>query len=267
MWMVLRKTMTMSSGSGSSPSSSEGVIRRSGKKVPRLQAGLEKFSRLACSTVMASVLLSGIASASSVITPSGDPGRAAGNPFDYANITVLSSSATYSSGSDVRDVFGGSFSTLEGPGHIIFADTPGAVTTYQITFQTASPMTISSYALYLGEDGTSLNRSATNFQLKANGNLISNVALAPQGQSYSSAFGSGFIKVTDTFGPVTGSTFQALFTANTGTFGGIRVFELDAFGGVANVGQQANGVPEPSSVGMALLGGLMLLPLLRRRGR
>jgi hypothetical protein len=255
--------MTTDLWSGFSSASSEVIIRRSERKVPCRQACLEKFSGLARRTVVASILLSGIASASSVITPSGDPGRAAGNPFDYANITILSSSATYNSASDVRDIFGGSFSTLEGPGHTIFADTPGVVTTYQITFKTASPMTISSYALYLGEDGTSLNRSATNFQLKADGNIISNVALAPSGQSYSSAFGSGFIKVTDSFGPITGSTFQALFTANTGNFNGIRVFELDAFGGVA--AQQSSGVPEPSSIRMALLGGLMLLSLFRRR--
>jgi hypothetical protein len=100
--------------------------------------------------------------------------------------------------------------------------------------------------------------------LKADGNTISNVALAPAGQSYSSAFGSGFIKVTDSFGPITGTTFQALFTANTGYFNGIRVFELDAFGGAANV-QPVNGVPEPSSIRLGLLGGLILMSFFRRR--
>jgi hypothetical protein len=63
------------------------------------------------------------------------------------------------------------FSTLEGPGHTIFADgNPGG--TYQITFTAKAPTTISGYSLYLGEDGISLNRSATNFQLIADGKSI-----------------------------------------------------------------------------------------------
>lgn len=263
MWMSVRKSMTRLR-SGLRPASLKTPYLRSERNLPCRQDLLGKFSRLVQTTVFAAVVVSGIASASSVITPSSDPGRAAGNPFDYANITILSNSPTYNSSSDVRDIFGGSFSTLEGSGHTIFADTPGTVTTYQITFKTQAPMTISSYALYLGEDGTSLNRSATNFQLKADGNTISNVALAPSGQSYSSAFGSGFIKVSDSFGPVTGTTFQALFTANTGFFNGIRVFELDAFGAAASVGP-VSGVPEPSSIRLALLGGLILISFFRHR--
>lgn len=264
MWMSVRKSVTHLR-SGLNSAALKFLCRRSERNLPCRQDLPGKFSRLVQTTVFASVLVSGIASASSVITPSGDPGSAPGNPFDYSNITIVSNSPTYNSGSDVRDIFGGSFSTLEGSGHTIFADTPGTVTTYQITFQTHTPMTISSYALYLGEDGTSLSRSATNFQLKADGNTISNVALAPSGQSYSSAFGSGSIKVSDSFGPVTGTTFQALFTANTGYFNGIRVFELDAFGGPAITAGPVTGVPEPSSIRLALLGGLILISFVRHR--
>jgi hypothetical protein len=214
--------------------------------------------------LLGALLSCGIASASAVITPSGDPGRAAGNPFDYSNINIVSNSATYNSGSDIRDIFGGTFSTLEAPGRTIFAD---GQATYQITFTTLRPTALTGYSLYLAEDGTTLNRSATNFQLKADGNLISNVAIVPSGQSYTSLYGgSGAIKISDSFAGVTATTFQALFTANVGQFSGIRVFELDA-NGASVFGGAATGVPEPSTMYLTCLGGLLLATRFRWRPR
>jgi hypothetical protein len=212
--------------------------------------------------VLVSFLLTTAASASTVITASGDPGAAPSNPFNYTNITINSNSPTYNSGSDIRDIFGGTFSTLEAPGRTIFADNPFQVSTYQISFTTSAPVSLSSISLFLTEDGGSNYRSATNFQLKAGGALIANIALAPLGQSYFSAFGSDSIKVASTFAPVTATSFQAIFTSNNGYFNGIRVFELDGQGSSATT---VSSNPEPSSIHLALLGGLMLAWHIRRR--
>lgn len=207
--------------------------------------------------------LASTAMASPVITPSGDPGRTPSNPFDYSNLTVTQNSATYSSGSDIRDVFGGSFSTLEAPGRTIFADHPGQVTTYDIFFTTNSAVSLAGYSLFLEEDGPgSLNRSATNFELLANGNVVSNVALAGTGSNYAMRFGSDAISVSDTFSPVTATTFEAIFTSNIGFANGIRVLGFQA-----EVGSQSGLTPnpEPSTISLALLAGLAFAAFYRRR--
>jgi hypothetical protein len=237
---------------------------RSERNLPTLQVRSVITSALVRTTLIASLLV-GVASASSVITAPGDPGRSASNPFDYTAINIVSNSPTYNSGSDIRDIFGGAFSTLEGAGHTIFAD-GNSGGTYQITFTAKAPTTISGYSLYLAEDGTSLNRSATNFQLKADGNIISNVGIMPAGQNYNSVYGSGLIKVADSFSSVTATTFQAIFTANVGWNSGIRVYELDAQGGLASGSAGTTGIPEPSTIYLALIAGLVLAAS-RFRGR
>jgi len=145
---------------------------------------------------------------------------------------------------------------MEQPGRTIFADNANVVTNYQVSFTTNSAATITGYTLYLREDGpNSINRSATNFELIANGQVISNVALATLGQDYFVKFGSSdIIKVTDSFAPVTATSFQAIFTSNNSAFNGVRVYELDA-----------QAVPEPSTIRLGLLGGLVLVAFIRRR--
>ena len=202
------------------------------------------------------VFMAGTAAASAVIAPyPGDPGASPSNPFDYTNINITSNSTTYSAASDIRDIFGGTFSTMEQPGRTIFADNANVVTNYQVSFTTSAAATITGYSLYLREDGpNSINRSATNFELFANGQMISNVALATLGQDYFVKFGSDIIKVTDSFAPVTATSFQAIFTSNNSAFNGVRVYELDA-----------QAVPEPSTIRLGLLGGLVLVAFIRRR--
>jgi hypothetical protein len=203
------------------------------------------------------VFLAGTASASTVFTPGvHDPGRPnASNPFDYTNITITSNSATFA-GSDVRDIFGGTFSTMEAPGRTVFADTnPNVITNYQVSFTTNAPVSISGFSLFLKEDSTSTDwRSATDFQLKANGNLITDAVIGSPGQSYFVNFGSDYLEVSATFAPITASSFQAIFTSNNSAFNGIRVYELDA-----------QAVPEPATIRLALLSGLVLVAFVRRR--
>ena len=221
-----------------------------------------KISTFLITAVLPSLFLAATASASSVITPGvGDPGRNPSNPFDYSNITITSNSATYNAGSNIQDIFGGSFSTLEAPGRTIFSDMPGAVTTYQVSFTTNAPVALGGFSLVLSEDGGSLNRSATNFELTANGNVISNVALASVGQSYAMKFGSDSIEVSDSFSPVTATSFQAIFTSNSGYFNGIRVLQFTGQGASSSLDPAA----EPSTISLALLAGLVFAAFFRRR--
>jgi len=208
------------------------------------------------------LLLAGMASASTVITPAGSPPANPWNPFYYTNITITSNSPTYNAQSNIKDMFGGTFSTLEAPGRVIFADQPGQVT-YDVFFTTNSPATLNGYSLFLTEDAGSLNRSATNFELLANGNVISNVALASKGSSYAVSFGSDSIDVSASFAPVTATTFEAIFTSNIGVNNGVRVLGFQAATSLA--GGSLDPTPEPSSIQLAMLTGLVFAAFCRRR--
>jgi hypothetical protein len=243
------------------------------KNASRLQAGTlallekqkEKVLIFLTAAVILSFCLAPAALASAVVTAAGDPGRTPSNPFDYSNLTVTSNSPTYNAQSDVRDIFGGSFSTLEAPGRTIFADHPGQPTTYDVFFTLNSPIALAGYSLFLGEDGGSLNRSATNFELLANGKVVSNVALAAQGSDYAVRFGSDSIQVSDTFAPVSASTFEAIFTSNIGFNNGIRVLGFQAQAGTIFQPSSQAISPEPSSISLALLAGVAFVAFFRRR--
>jgi len=226
-----------------------------------LEKQKEKVLIFLTTAVLLLFFLASAASASTVITPAGSPPANPWNPFYYTNITITSNSPTYNAQSNIKDMFGGTFSTLEAPGRVIFADQPGQVT-YDVFFTTNSPATLNGYSLFLTEDAGSLNRSATNFELLANGNVISNVALASKGSSYAVSFGSDAIDVSASFAPVTATTFEAIFTSNIGFNNGIRILGFQAATGSAG---QVSGNPEPSTISLALLAGLVFAALYRRR--
>jgi len=227
----------------------------------RLEKQKEKVLIFLTTAVLLLFFLASAASASTVITPAGSPPANPWNPFYYNKIAITSNSPTYNAQSNINDMFGGMFSTLEAPGRVIFADQPGQVT-YDVFFTTNSPATLNGYSLFLTEDAGSLNRSATNFELLANGNVISNVALAGKGSSYAVSFGSDAIDVSASFAPVTATTFEAIFTSNIGFNNGVRVLGFQA--ATQSIGQvTAN--PEPSTISLALLAGLAFTALYRRR--
>jgi len=228
-------------------------FRGRGKKFP--------FSLMA---VLASLLfVAGMASATTVITPGWqNPGRSPSNPFDYSNINITSNSPT-ATNSSIQDMFGASLSTLEAPGRTIFSDTPGVVSTSQVSFTTDAPVALAGFSLFLYEDTGSLNRSATNFELIANGNVISNVALAGVGQSYSMKFGSDWIEVSGSFSPIIATSFQAIFTNNNGNANGIRVMKFTGLG--STVSESLDPTPEPSSIQLVMLTGLVFAAFCRRR--
>lgn len=214
--------------------------------------------------VLASLLfVAGMASATTVITPGWqNPGRSPSNPFDYSNINITSNSPT-ATNSSIQDMFGASLSTLEAPGRTIFSDTPGVVSTSQVSFTTDAPVALAGFSLFLYEDTGSLNRSATNFELIANGNVISNVALAGVGQSYSMKFGSDWIEVSGSFSPIIATSFQAIFTNNNGNANGIRVMKFTGLG--STVSESLDPTPEPSSIQLVMLTGLVFAAFCRRR--
>jgi hypothetical protein len=239
-----------------------------GKAVnPRQPASLSRIEKqkekvlIFLPTILLSSLLVSTAWASTVITPAGTPPANPWNPFYYTNITITSNSPTYNAQSNIKDMFGGTFSTLEAPGRVIFGDQPGQVT-YDVFFTTNSPATLNGYSLFLTEDAGTLNRSATNFELLANGNVISNVALASKGSSYAVSFGSDSIDVSASFAPVTATTFEAIFTSNIGFNNGVRILGFQA---ATQSGGQVTGNPEPSTISLALLAILAFTALYRRR--
>jgi hypothetical protein len=140
-------------------------------------------------------------------------------------------------------MFGGTFTTLAGEtGRTLFSDTPGMVTDYSVTFTTDSPITLTGYNLYLAEDpATPGNRSVTEFRLLEGSTTVSDVTLLNLGETYAGQYGSFKLELSDSFAPVTGSTFTAIFISNDLAANGPRIEELDA-----------TTVPEPATLPMVL---------------
>lgn len=205
----------------------------------------------------------------STITASGDPGNTPSDLFDIAQGTVVNANSPVGSGINIQDMFGGTFSAPPETGDVVFSDSntnpwsgSGSALDYFVTFTTSSPITLSSYNLYLIDDlDATSNRTVTQFQLFAAGDStpISDVTiLSPSQTDYNTAYGSHEIEVSDTFSAVKASTFTAVFTANPNAASdgvGPRVVELDGFGGISAQG----GVPEPGSLILLSAGLLGLL--------
>jgi hypothetical protein len=175
------------------------------------------------------------------IVPASDPGNTPGDRFDISTGVVVTSNTPVFSGSDVRDMLGGAFSTEKPPAGRFdtrFADR-GAGQVDTVFFSTPSPVTVAGYHLWLlasNEDIGVNNRDVTSFQLLVNGTAVSTVSIIPLGGSFLAAYGSEFIEVSDTFPtPITASSFEAIFTANNGQFPGPRVVELDGFGTLPDI--------------------------------
>ena len=156
------------------------------------------------------------------------------DPFENATPGTLTGVGLVG-GSSLNDLFGQTVSTVE-PGHMIF-NGAGQST---FTFTTATPVSIRGYNLYLsGGDGD--GRELDSFELLANtGSGF--VALGSGAQTITDAnYGNGnggAVLVTDSFTPITASSFEVILdNAALHNLGG-RLLELDA---VATM-------PEPSSV-------------------
>lgn len=191
------------------------------------------------------LLVSNFGSGATIVA-SGEAGRAPGNPFDYANLSVNSNTSLIG-GDSPLDAFGAALSSVE-TGHTIFDQAGTSGTPNTIFFTTNSPVTISGYSLYLSEDGPNgLNRETTSFVLladKGSGLVpISTVSNIGNGTTYFTTYGGDTVTVSDSFAPVLASKFELEFTGNGS---GERI-------------DQINAVPEPATVGLIAFGALGLL--------
>lgn len=186
----------------------------------------KSFFRALCSTVLLGIFTP--ATAAEVSATSADPGPTPGDLFQGAVIDAAPSTPARS-GFDLRDIFGGQFSSLE-PGRTVLPDNQGT-TVQSIYFHTAAPVTLSGYQLYLGDDNTA-GRGASHVEVAvtdasfSSNTVISTVNLV---SPYPSAIGENSMRhilVSDSFAPVTGQYFVIRFTPATPN-SGVRVMEFD----------------------------------------
>jgi hypothetical protein len=196
--------------------------------------------------------------------------NAANDAFYFTGVTISNSSTQVNNQASVDgqnnslnpypDIFGATVEYLcTGCYHAIFVtdSNPGfSDTTF---FTTSAPKTISGFNLVLNNIAGGA-RSATKFQLFAGGSLIDTVNILSPGQSYDGVYGSTEIQVSDTFAPVTASSFEAVFVNNNiQPFTGPDVFSLQG------IFAPTTGTPEPGTMGLFAAGLLACIAWSRHR--
>jgi hypothetical protein len=165
-------------------------------------------------------------------------------------------------GFDVRDLFGGSFGTYGyEQNDVIFDNGQPAGTVNAVDVTLAAPVSLTNFNLFLEDDGTSGNRSATEFKLFADGQLVDDVPILNTfgNESYTGVYGSNYIDISDTLSglPLTSDyTLELIQNQGTGGASGVRALEFEASG--------ASSVPEPASMAGVLLSGIALCARRRR---
>ena len=167
-------------------------------------------------------------------------------------------------GFDVRDLFGGSFGTF-GPeqNDVIFNNGSPIGSVESIGVTLSAPVSLDSFSLYLEDDGTSGDRSASEFKLFAAGQLIDDISLLSTSgtDTYTSVYGSQYIQVGDTFtdAPVTTDyTLEFIQNRDGNGTSGVALLEFQGTGTPALAS-----VPEPTALAGLISIGAVLLP--RRR--
>lgn len=164
-------------------------------------------------------------------------------------------------GFDVRDLFGGSFGTYGWEQNdVIFNNGQPAGTVDAVDVTVAAPVSLTNFNLFLEDDGTSGNRSASEFKLFAGGQLVDDVPILNTfgNESYDGVYGSNYINVSDSLAglPISSDyTLELIQNQGPGGSSGIRALDFEASG--------SSSVPEPASMGAVFLGGTALL--MRRR--
>jgi hypothetical protein len=195
------------------------------------------------SAAAAAVLLTAATGRAALIVPiaaSDVPISSSASVFDASNTANTYSlgpgNAFIPAGFDVRDLFGGSFGTF-GPeqNDVLFADNQpiGAVESINVTL--ASPVSLSSFSLFMEDDGTGGQRSCREFLLYSGGQLIDDVSLLDTSgsESYTSVYGSNYLQISDSFAELSPSADYTLdFVQNQPAAGdsGMRALEFQATG-------------------------------------
>jgi hypothetical protein len=166
-------------------------------------------------------------------------------------------------GFDFRDLFGGSFGTNGYEEHdVIFDNGQPAGTVDAVDVTLAAPVSLASFNLFLEDDGTNGNRSASEFKLFAGGQLIDDVPILNTfgDESYTGVYGSNYINISDTLTrlPATSDyTLEFIQNQSPGGTSGVRALEFEGTGG-------AGSVPEPASMAGMIVGGIALCARRRR---
>jgi len=192
----------------------------------------------------------------------------------WEGASVWSTTGGVKAGSDLRNMFGGNYGTVEaGAGRTILVDGHGVGYVHDVQWQTSSAVTLASFSLHLASDG-SLERGVSYFELygwdygTSSYSLLFGMSLgypyssttvtAPNARIDTEVAASNFLNLVADVGPFTTDRFLAYFVQSGGTTsGGPRIEELDGFDHAL-----VNPVPEPGSLGLL---GLGLLCLVARR--
>jgi len=184
--------------------------------------------------------------------------------FDVAQGTTVTGSTGGYSGFYGEDAFGAVHANSLEPGHFVFNDFIYPWQSQYLSFQSAAPISISGFNLYLGSDTSGLREFDT-IELIASLDNVTFVSLASAtiaGPTYLTAYGSTAIRVQATFADGTYQYFRLNAHDRAGFVGG-RILEFDAIAG----GVSAGAIPEPLTWATMLLGFGLVGSAMRRMTR
>jgi hypothetical protein len=229
----------------------------------------KKYLRLSCGVTAAMMMVAGRVQGALIlpITSADVPILDTASVFDVGHIgntyALEPGTQFIPEGFDVRDLFGGSYGTFGGEHNdVIFDNNQPAGTVNAVDVTLAAPVSLTSFNLYLEDDGTNGNHSASEFKLFADGQLVDDVPILNTfgDESYTGVYGSNYIDICDSLaGLPAASDYTLELIQNQGSNGnsGVRALEFEATGG-------SSSVPEPASMAGVFLGGIALCARRRR---
>jgi hypothetical protein len=220
--------------------------------------------RLWCGAAATGLMLAAGSARGAMITPIGAsnvPVFNTASVFNYSqpgNVYRLEPGTSFiPEGFDVRDLFGGSFGTYGWEQNdVIFNNGQPAGTVNAVGVTLGSPTSITSFNLYLEDDGTNANRSASEFELFAGGQMVDDVQILDTygDESYTSVYGSNYIDISDTLSGIPATSNYTLdFIQNQQESGtsGVRALEFEA-------SNTPTSVPEPTAISVLAFGCISL---------
>jgi hypothetical protein len=244
-------------------------ITRRDQVVTRCRRIVKRNLRL-CGGITAAALAAGTARGAliSPITASNVPVLNTDSVFNYTqpgNVYRLQPGTSFiPEGFDVRDLFGGSLGTFGWEQNdVIFNNGQYAGTANAVGVTLGKSTSLTSFHLFLEDDGTNGNRSASEFELFAGGQLVDDVQILDTygDQSYTSVYGSNYIEISDTLsGMPNTSNYMLEFIQNQQASGnsGVRALEFEA-------SNTPTSVPEPASIAEVLFSATTLCGRRKRR--
>jgi hypothetical protein len=226
----------------------------------RLAAGIAAAAAMLCAATARAVIIMPTSAANIPVSAPASIFDAshAGNTYTLAPATHFITSQY-----DVRDLFGGSFGNGAEPNDVLFQDNQPIGTIDTVDVALAAPVSLTTFNLFLEDDGSNGDRSASAFELFANGQMIDDVPILDNTgtQSYTSVYGSNYIEISDSFSSLPASANYTLeLVQNQNAYGssGVRALEFEA---TANA---PSAVPEPAAISGSLVGAMVMS---RRRRR